>query len=174
MAAVPLPHPDREALPPPRRLRLDDPNASGLLCGHHPSHLRPARRWAAQALRSTPCAARPLVAALAELHANALAHTASGLPGGRVRIEIECRPALFLLKVTDDGLRTGTPTPTLPEVLHHPETEIGTGAVVAEGGYGLALVASTALHWDSVGEPGEALTVRAAFARSGRIRDRGR
>ncbi|MEU0490351.1 ATP-binding protein [Nocardiopsis sp. NPDC006139] len=173
MAAVPLPHPDREALPPPRRLHLDDPNASGLLCGHHLSHLRPARRWAAQALRSTPCAARPLVAALAELHANALAHTASGLPGGRVRIEIERRPALFLLKVTDDGPRPGTRAPALPEVLHHPETEIGTGAL-AEGGYGLALVASMALYWDFVGEPGGALTVRAAFARSGRIRDHDR
>lgn len=153
MAAVPLPHPDRETLPPPWRLRLDDPNASGLLCGHHPSHLRAARRWATQALRSTPCVARPLVAALAELHANALAHTASGLPGGRVRIEIERRPALFLLKVTDDGPQPGTPPSTLPEVFHHPEIEVGAG-VAAEGGYGLALVAAMALYWDFVGEPG--------------------
>ncbi|MDT0331478.1 ATP-binding protein [Nocardiopsis lambiniae] len=160
-------------MPPPRRLRLDDPNASGLLCGHHPSHLSPARRWATQALRSTPCASRPLVAALAELHANALAHTASGLPGGRVRIEIERCPALFLLKVTDDGPRPGTQAPALPEVIHHPETATG-GGFAAEGGYGLALVESMALYWDFVGDPGEALTVRAAFARSGHIRDHNR
>ena len=59
------------------------------------------------------------------------------------------------------------------EVVRHPEQEVGEGSV-AEGGYGLALVESMALYWDFVGAPGGPLTVRAAFARSGRIRNHDR
>lgn len=64
-----------------------------------------ARRWAMRATRAAPRAAHPLLVTLAEPHANALCHTASGLPSGRVRMGIERRPRLFLLGVSDDGPR---------------------------------------------------------------------
>ncbi|OLT25793.1 hypothetical protein BJF83_22690 [Nocardiopsis sp. CNR-923] len=152
----------------PKRIPHTNPDVSGLVCGSDPEHVQTARRWATRAIRATPSALQPLVASLAELHANALRHTASGLPGGRVRIEIERRRRLFLLRVTDDGPRPGAKI-TVPEVV----TTAGPAereALMAEGGYGLALVDAMALYWDFTGERGGPLTVRAAFDRSGRTR----
>ncbi|MCY9782558.1 ATP-binding protein [Nocardiopsis sp. EMB25] len=152
----------------PRRIPHTNPDVSGLVCGPDHEHVRTARRWATRAIRATPSVAQPVVVSLAELHANALRHTASGLAGGRVRIEIERRRCLFLLRVTDDGPRPGAKI-TVPEVV----TAAGPaerGALVAEGGYGLALVDALALYWDFTGERGGPLTVRAAFDRSGRTR----
>ncbi|WP_150250364.1 ATP-binding protein [Nocardiopsis deserti] len=149
----------------PRRIRHTDPDTSGLLCGPYPHYVRAARRWAMQATRTTPGAAHPLLVSLAELHANALKHTASGLAGGRVRIEIQRRPRLFLLRVTDDGPKPGEQA-TVPAAFDAGESEL----VLAEGGYGLALVDALALHWDFSKNAGGPLTVRAAFDRSGRTR----
>jgi two-component sensor histidine kinase len=152
----------------PRRIRHTDPDTSGLLCGPCPHHVRAARRWAMQATRATPGAAHPLLVSLAELHTNALKHTASGLPGGRVRIEIQRRPRLFLLRVTDDGPKPGAQAtvPTTSTTSGVEKSEL----VLAEGGYGLALVDAMALYWDFSGKEGGPLTVRAAFDRSGRTR----
>ncbi|MCY9786978.1 ATP-binding protein [Nocardiopsis sp. EMB25] len=152
----------------PRRIPRTNPDVSGLVCGPDPEHVRTARRWATHAIRATPSAAQPLVVSLAELHTNALRHTASGLPYGRVRIEIERRRRLFLLRVTDDGPRPGAKV-TVPEVATAAGPE-KRGALVAEGGYGLALVDALALYWDFTGQRGGPLTVRAAFDRSGRTR----
>lgn len=152
----------------PRRIRCTDPDKSGLVCGPDPQHLQIARRWAVQATRTTPCLAHPLVVALTELHTNALKHSASGLLGGRVRIEIERRKLLFMLRVTDEGARPGGRI-TVPEVA----TEVGVEErepALAEGGYGLALVDAMALYWDFIGGEGGPVTVRAAFDRSGRTR----
>ncbi|MFE6385940.1 ATP-binding protein [Nocardiopsis dassonvillei] len=152
----------------PRRIRHTDPDTSGLLCGPDPHHVRAARRWAMQATRTTPGAAHPLLVSLAELHTNALKHTASGFPGGRVRIEIQRRPRLFLLRVTDEGPKPGAQAtvPTMSTTSGVEKSEL----VLAEGGYGLALVDALALYWDFSGNAGGPLMVRAAFDRSGRTR----
>jgi anti-sigma regulatory factor (Ser/Thr protein kinase) len=159
------------ALPPldlPRRIRYTDPDKSGLVCGADPQHLQIARRWAVQATRTTPCQAHPLVVSLSELHTNALKHSASGLLGGRVRIEIERRQLLFILRVSDEGPRPGAAV-TVPEVVTT-GGPVGRVPRLAEGGYGLALVDAMALYWDFTGGGGGPLTVRAAFDRSGRTR----
>ncbi|NYJ32640.1 anti-sigma regulatory factor (Ser/Thr protein kinase) [Nocardiopsis aegyptia] len=158
------------ALDLPRRIRYADPDTSGLVCGADPQHVRIARRWAMQATRTTPCLAHPLVVSLAELHTNALKHSASGLLSGRVRIEIERRERLFLLRVTDEGARPGGGI-TVPEVRAGAGVEKREPAL-AEGGYGLALVDAMALYWDFTGGEGGPVTVRAAFDRSGRPRPR--
>ncbi|WP_159940094.1 MULTISPECIES: ATP-binding protein [unclassified Nocardiopsis] len=162
--------PAQTSLDLPRRIRRTDPDTSGLLCGSDPHHVGAARRWAMQATRTTPGAAHPLLVSLAELHTNALKHTASGLAGGRVRIEVQRRPRLFLLRVSDDG-----PTPggkvTMPELCQRLGSQ-ESALVLAEGGYGLALVDAMALYWDVTGDAGGPLTVRAAFDRSGRTRPR--
>ncbi|WP_017571169.1 ATP-binding protein [Nocardiopsis halotolerans] len=160
--------PAQTSLDLPRRIRHTDPDTSGLVCGADLHHVRAARRWAMQATRTTPGAAHPLLVSLAELHANALKHTASGLLGGRVRIEIQRRPHLFLLRVTDDG-----PWPGRKVTVPTASTKFGVGkpeSVLVEGGYGLALVDALALYWDFSGKEGGPLTVRAAFDRSGRTR----
>ena len=160
--------PAQTSLDLPRRIRHTDPDTSGLVCGSDPRHVKVARRWAMQATRTTPSTAHPLLVSLAELHANALKHTASGLEGGRVRIEIQRRPRLFLLRVGDDGPAPGAQV-TVPAAPIRIGVE-GTGPVPAEGGYGLALLDALALYWDVSGSAGGPLTVRAAFDRPGRTR----
>lgn len=159
----------RPSLDLPRRIRCLDPDKASLECGHQPWHLKVSRSWATHVARSAPTAVHPLLVSLSELHTNALKHSASGLPGGRVRIEIERRRRLSLLRVTDDGPRPGVES-TLPQALAVPgECEAGVWPL-REGGYGLALVDAMALYWDFTQEPSGVLTVRAAFDRSGRIR----
>ncbi|WP_150241527.1 ATP-binding protein [Nocardiopsis quinghaiensis] len=157
--------PAQTSLDLPRRIRHTDPDTSGLVCGADLHHVKAARRWAMQATRTTLSAAHPLLVCLAELHTNALRHTASGLPGGRVRIEIQRRSRLFLLRVGDDGPKPDAQV-TVPTKLSAGKAE----PVLAEGGYGLALVEALALYWDFSGNEGGPLTVRAAFDRSGRTR----
>ncbi|WP_017589854.1 ATP-binding protein [Nocardiopsis ganjiahuensis] len=158
----------RPSLDLPRRIRCTDPDQGSLECGHQLWHLKVARSWATHVARTTPASTDPLLVSLSELHTNALTHTASGLPGGRVRIEIERRRRLFLLRVTDDGPRTGQQA-SVPEARLVPGQR-GADALLAEGGYGLALVDAMSLYWDFTRDPGGGLTVRAAFDRSGRTR----
>ena len=141
----------RPSLDLPRRIRCADPEQGSLECGHRLWHLKAARNWAAHVARTTPACADPLLVSLSELHTNALKHTASGLPGGRVHIEIERRRRLFLLRVTDDGPRPGE-EPTFPEA-RPVSGQGGPSVVLAEGGYGLALVDAMALCWDCTREP---------------------
>ncbi|RKS10255.1 histidine kinase-like protein [Nocardiopsis sp. Huas11] len=158
----------RPPLDLPRRIRYTDPDKSGLVCGPDPQHLQIARRWAVQATRTTPCQSHPLIVSLSELHTNALKHSASGLLGGRVRIEVERRPLLFVLRVSDEGPRPGGKV-TIPEVATA-GGPVGHVPRLVEGGYGLALVDAMALYWDFAGDACGPLTVRAAFDRSGRTR----
>ncbi|WP_372339683.1 ATP-binding protein [Nocardiopsis sp. CC223A] len=160
--------PTRQPLDLPRRIRCTDPDRGSLECGHRLWHLKAARSWAAHVARTTPACAHPLLLSLSELHANALEHSASGLPGGRVRIEIERRRRLFLLRVTDDGPRPGTPV-TFPEVVAR-SGAADAAEMPGEGGYGLGLVEAMSLYWDFTQDPGGPLTVRAAFDRSGQLR----
>lgn len=160
--------PTRQPLDLPRRIRCTDPEQASLECGHQLWHLKAARSWATHVARTAPASADPLLLSLSELHANALKHSASGLPGGRVRIEIERRRRLFLLRVTDDGPRPGAEA-TVPEA-RPVEGERGVDGLLVEGGYGLALVDAMALYWDFTREADSGLTVRAAFDRSGRTR----
>ncbi|WP_211716536.1 ATP-binding protein [Nocardiopsis sp. MG754419] len=158
----------RPPLELPRRIRCTEPDLGALECGHQLWHLKAARSWASHVVRTTPSCAHPLLVSLSELHTNALKHTASGLPGGRVCIEIERRRRLFLLRVTDDGPRLGV-EPTDPEAHPVPDRP-ESAALLTEGGYGLALVEAMALYWDFIRGPGRVVTVRAAFDRSGRTR----
>lgn len=160
--------PTRPPLDLPRWIRCTDPEQGSLECGHQLWHLKAARSWATHVARTTPACADPLLVSLSELHTNALEHSASGLPGGRVRIEIERRRRLFLLRVTDDGPRPGAEA-TVPQA-RPVEGLCRAEGLLVEGGYGLALVDAMALYWDFTREPGGALTVRAAFGRSGRSR----
>ncbi|MFV2196190.1 ATP-binding protein [Nocardiopsis sp. LOL_012] len=131
------------------------PTRSGLLLGPDLGHIAIARRWAAQATRSRPGMAEPLVLAVSELATNALRHTASGLPGGTVRVEID-RTGHLELRVTDDGPRPGTaatrPTVPAPDPLR-------------PGGLGLRLVEAVCAHWDWESNPEGRTTVRAVFPR---------
>ncbi|MFV2197043.1 ATP-binding protein [Nocardiopsis sp. LOL_012] len=107
----------RPTVPPlalPRRL-CGTHTTSGLLIGPDPRHLRDARRWAAQATRSRPGLAEPVTLAVSELATNAQRHSASGLSGGAVRIEIERTRHRITLRVTDHGPRPGHRA-TLPAV----------------------------------------------------------
>lgn len=170
MQSLPSPLPLRgRTVFSPRRISFDDPNTSGLLCGSDTAHLSHARQWAAQVTRTTPSAAHPLIVSLSELHANALRHSASGSPGGQVRIEIERRRLLFVLRVTDDGPRSEMAA-TVPRVA--PPSLEKAGVTLAESGYGLAVVDAMALYWDFSENDTGALIVRAAFDRSGRTRGR--
>lgn len=160
--------PTRQPLDLPRRIRCTDLDQGSLECGHQLWHLKAARSWATHVVRTTLACAHPLLLSLSELHTNALKHSASGLPGGRVRIEIERRRRLFLLRVTDDGPRPGAPV-TLPKVAAR-NGAADAAEMPGEGGYGLGLVEAMSLYWDFTGDPGGPLTVRAAFDRSGRLR----
>lgn len=128
--------PTRPSLDLPRRIRCTDPEQGSLECGHQLWHLQAARSWATHVARTTTACADPLLVSLSELHTNALKHTASGLPGGRVRIEIERRRRLFLLRVTDDGPRMGQEA-TVPEVRPMPG-EFDDLAVAVRAWLGLA------------------------------------
>ncbi|MEV0613904.1 ATP-binding protein [Nonomuraea sp. NPDC050404] len=72
---------------------------------------------------------------LTELTANAITHTRSGLPGGRVRVEFELDgPTRLLVKVIDQG------SAKVP----HPRTPT---AAIQNDGRGLHLVGSLAKEW---------------------------
>ncbi|MES0837440.1 ATP-binding protein [Nocardiopsis tropica] len=137
----------------PRRL-CGTPTTSGILIGPHPSHVKAARQWAAHATRSRPGLTDPLALTVTELTANALRHTASGLAGGTVRIEIHRTRRHLELHVTDNGPTPGT-APTLPAV---PDPE-----PLRVGGNGLRLVEAVCAYWDWTQAPCGAITVRAVF-----------
>ncbi|WP_028649056.1 ATP-binding protein [Nocardiopsis sp. CNT312] len=138
----------------PRRLR-GTPTTSGLLLGPDLSHIAIARRWAAQATRTRPGLAEPLALAVSELTTNAMRHTASGLPGGTVRVEID-RTGHLELRVTDDGPRpdTATTPPAIPAL-----------DPFRVGGNGLRLVEAVCAYWDWTRNPDGGTAVRALFPR---------
>ncbi|MFD3688805.1 ATP-binding protein [Nocardiopsis sp. NPDC058631] len=139
----------------PRRMCGTD-TTSGILIGSDTHHVKAARQWAAQTARARPGLAHPLSVVVSELATNALLHTASGLPHGTVRIELERTPRHLELRVTDNGPRPGTaatlPTAPAPDPL-------------PAGGNGLRLVEALCSYWDWEQGPCGAITVRAVFPR---------
>lgn len=98
--------------------------------------LRVLRQWLGDLL--PPCDARDDVIAVAcELSANAVRHTASGLPGGRFSVEVEWADGVVHLVVADGG------GPSEPQLIDDPDGENGRGllmvhrlsaAIVVSGG----------------------------------------
>lgn len=85
--------------------------------------LRVLRQWLADLL--PPCDARDDVIAVAcELSANAVRHTASGLPGGRFSVEAEWAGSMVRLVVADGG------APSAPRVIEDPGSENGRGLLM--------------------------------------------
>ncbi|MFE3460599.1 ATP-binding protein [Nocardiopsis aegyptia] len=140
----------------PRRM-CGTRTTSGLVIGADLHQVAAARRWAANATRATPRLSRPVALVTSELVTNALVHTASGLPGGTVRVELEHKPLHLVLSVTDDGPRPGQ-DPTYPAV---PDLD-----PARPGGNGLRLVDATALYWEWDGCAGGPTTVSAFFERA--------
>ncbi|WP_017597566.1 ATP-binding protein [Nocardiopsis lucentensis] len=102
--AAPVPEPPRL----PRRL-CGTATTSRLVVGSDPGDVSVARRWAAQVSHSGVRLARDVAMVVSELVTNSHAHTASGLPGGTTRVEIERLRFQLAVRVTDDGPRPGEP-----------------------------------------------------------------
>ncbi|WP_231391608.1 ATP-binding protein [Nocardiopsis sp. CNS-639] len=150
-----------DALPRlPRRIRCADPNTWIAEFGHEPRHIRTAARWLFPRCGSPENQRKRLLEAVTILHRNALAHTASGLPGGTVRIRLEKQPFSFKLAVTDDGPRPGTPL-TFPVPTEAPSAE---GRPERQGS-GLRRLAELALYWEWDGCVGGPVTVWGIFDR---------
>ncbi|WP_231640767.1 ATP-binding protein [Nocardiopsis sp. NRRL B-16309] len=133
------------------------PTKSGLVLGSDLRQVGAARRWAAGATRSVPSLSRPVALVTSELVTNALVHSASGLPGGTVRVELEHKPLHLVLSVTDNGPRPDQPLtfPTIPRL-----------DPTRPGGNGLRLVEDAALYWEWDGCAGGPTTVLAFFERA--------
>jgi anti-sigma regulatory factor (Ser/Thr protein kinase) len=127
----------------PKRIPSRVPGVRMVSWGSLPQQVASARLWCWHGTKLSYDRAYPLIAVLSELHTNALRHTASGGPCGRVRMEMEGYRGMFWLAVTDDGALPGT-VPTVPDL----------GA-----GYGLRLVDRLAAGWGWFGLPGHPITV---------------
>ena len=118
-----------------------------------PGHLARMRGWCEQALHLPRAKCDLPLLLFSELVTNALVHTASGEPGGRIRVQVETLPAdIVLLGVGDNGPRSGGRI-TWPQVRPLEPSALTTG------GRGLALVAHLSERWWWTGEPGRPLTV---------------
>ncbi|QBI55481.1 ATP-binding protein [Streptomonospora litoralis] len=128
-----------------------------VLFGHEPEQVTRARSWCRRTSGVPYDRLYPVLLALSELYTNALTHTASGLPGGRVRIDLTVLADGIRLAVTDQGPRPGKPAthPTLPE-----------SDPLEEHGRGLVLVDRLSRDWGWHGVPGLPTTVWALFDRS--------
>ncbi|WP_169806463.1 ATP-binding protein [Actinomadura latina] len=74
-----------------------------------------------------------LVMVVSETVANAVAHTASGMEGGRVTVVLTVGDGVYRLEVVDDGAACGRP---------HVKDEVG-----AETGRGMRIVAALSARW---------------------------
>ncbi|WP_232832105.1 ATP-binding protein [Nocardiopsis sp. FIRDI 009] len=132
----------------PRRIPSGRPGVRMASFGPLPGQVATARQWCWHGSGLSYDRAYPLLLVLSELHANALRHTASGRPFGRVRVEMERHGGLFQITVTDDGVvGGGVGEPSVPCV----------GG--AGGGFGLRLVEELSRAWGWFGRPGSPLTV---------------
>jgi len=85
--------------------------------------LRVLRQWLADLL--PPCDARhDVIAVASELSANAVRHTASGMPGGRFSVEVEWADSVIRLVVADGG------GPSAPQLIDDPDGENGRGLLM--------------------------------------------
>ncbi|PDP85460.1 ATP-binding protein [Glycomyces fuscus] len=120
--------------------------------GSQVSQAAQIRSWCQRGSRVQAHLAFPLVLVVSELVTNAWTHTASGAPGGRVRVQMRHLPdRLIHLAVTDDGPRPGR-SAHLPRL--SPQ-----GDELHVGGRGLHLVDRLSVEWGWNGAPGTPLTV---------------
>lgn len=101
-----------------------------------PAHAGAARRFVAGLLPGSPLCDDAVVI-LSELFTNAILHTASGMPGGLVIVQVSRWRRGMRIAVTDQG-SAGQPVIGDPAV----------GAEPAESGHGLYLAACLASHLD--------------------------
>ncbi|MEV2276834.1 ATP-binding protein [Nocardiopsis sp. NPDC049922] len=150
---APIPEPPRL----PKR-QCGTSTISRLVVGSEPGDVAVARRWSAQVSHAGVRLARDVATVVSELVTNSHRHTASGLPGGSTRVEIERTPFQVVIRVSDDGPRPGEQ--------HIPFPRMTDPEPLAVGGYGLRIVDTLALYWDWAGDAGGPLTVRAVLDRS--------
>ncbi|WP_017597137.1 ATP-binding protein [Nocardiopsis lucentensis] len=141
----------------PRRIPPGRPGVRMASFGPLPGQVGTARQWCWHGSGLSYDRAYALLVVLSELHTNALRHTASGRPFGRVRVEMERHGGLFRIAVTDDGVvGGGAGEPSVPCVG-------GAGGVGGGGfggdGLGLRLVEELSRAWGWFGRPGSPLTV---------------
>lgn len=156
---------DGFGVPRPRRAVEGEPNEGGLprrgrggtgvrtaFFGSEVTQAPQIRSWCQRGARVQAHLAFPLVLAVSELVTNAWTHTASGAPGGRVKVQMQhLSGRLVRIAVTDDGPRPGQ-TVCLPRL----SSEVD---ALAACGRGLRLVDRLAVEWGWNGEPGMPLTV---------------
>ncbi|MFC3520144.1 ATP-binding protein [Streptomonospora nanhaiensis] len=147
----------------PRRIPSTPLGRHSVLFGHEPDQISAARSWAWRTSGLGYDHADSLLLVLSELHTNAIRHTASGLPGGTVRIDLERLPDRGLrVSVTDQGPRPGAAT-TVPTPA---SADLFTDLVTEESGRGLDLVASLSRDWGwHRDDSGTGVTVWAEFDR---------
>ncbi|MBB5998480.1 ATP-binding protein [Streptomonospora salina] len=145
----------------PRRIPSSDPGVHSASFGWEPEQVAGARSWAWRVTGRAYDRAHPMMLALSELHSNAIKHTVSGLPGGRVRIDITLLPQSVHLAVTDHGQRPEQP-PTRPQPCASSVDDID------EAGRGLALIQAISCAWGYYGTTGLPTTVWALFDREPR------
>lgn len=97
-----------------------------------PEFVRNARRFTARAVGEHPCASEALLL-VSEVVTNAIGHSRSALPGGKVVVTISRFGEALLVTVADDGSDTSAPRITA-------SPDGGTGN-------GLILVDALAAHW---------------------------
>ncbi|MFB4304578.1 ATP-binding protein [Actinomadura sp. GTD37] len=79
-----------------------------------------------------------MVLVVSETVANAVAHTASGRPGGRVTVVLAAGDGVYRLEVADDGAAGGRP---------HVKTPHGPDGAGAETGRGMRIVEALSARW---------------------------
>ncbi|MFC3521472.1 ATP-binding protein [Streptomonospora nanhaiensis] len=156
----------RRLLTLPRRIPSTVADVHSVLFGPEPDQIRTARSWAWRSSGLGYDHADSLLLVLSELHTNALRHTASGLPGGTVRVDLERLPDRgFRVSVTDQGPRPGAAT-TVPTPA---SADLFAGLVTEESGRGLDLVAALSRDWGwHRDDSGPGVTVWAEVDRPGR------
>ncbi|GAA1463586.1 ATP-binding protein (plasmid) [Nocardiopsis exhalans] len=136
----------------PRRLVTCSPGCTGIVIGHEPTAVADVRRWITRATRTTPRRSQDVALVASELATNAIRHSRSGDPGGRVLVEMFHQGDYYLLCVTDDGPRPGDED-QYPRVKNTP-TEV-------PGGLGLHMVDALSRGWSWLVNTDGTVTVQA-------------
>lgn len=116
-----------------------------------------ARSWCRSVTKMSVDASYGLLLVISEFYTNALIHSASGLPGGGVEIEVRCLPNAVRVQITDDG-----PHPDQPPSIPLPRADI---TPIEEHGRGLTLVDDMSRRWGWEGTLGHPITVWALLDR---------
>ncbi|XVQ10669.1 ATP-binding protein [Spirillospora sp. CA-255316] len=98
------------------------------------------RRWVRLLLAEEPALAEAFGLIVSEYGTNALCHSASGRPGGRIEVELRIAAERVQLMVRDEG-----PAPLSPDPVPGDLNERGRGLILA-GAY-----ADAVGHWDVPG-----------------------